>query len=147
MTRTLEAYGPSGDNTQSLIDSSKMQGVADSLNTFGNTLINHIGDSAAVMTSARNNSQNYKYPEFKDLWHYAQLIKAGTTKVDLQNAATAVQNAINAATVTERHGSQRANSHGMSIYLPDPGIYSTNYANLALSRTTAWPQWVQNQPH
>jgi hypothetical protein len=146
VSRTLEFYGPSGNNTQSEVDMSKMQNMADKLNTFADTLLAHVADSKTAMQDARNNAQNYAYPENKDLWDYAAIIQAETAAADLKSAAAGVQQAIAAAVVAERHGSINGKSHGLAVYVPDPANFDPRYANLALARVTDWPRWLQNQP-
>src|SRR5258708_25662424 len=144
--RTLEAYGTNNNLTQSCIDLSHMQDVADKLDAFARSLIIHKGDSAVAMTNARNNAQNYAYPENKDLWHYADLIKTGTSANDLKTAATNVQTAIVSSVIAEQHGTVNGNSHGLAIYVPAPLSYLSQYANLALARSTQWDEWLQAQP-
>ncbi len=146
VSRTLESYGSSNNLTQSEIDLSKMQAVADALNTFGNSLKAHVGDSASAMTNARNNAQSYAYPDNKDLWDYANIIRLGTSAADLKTAATGVQAAIEAAAILEKHGTINGNSHGLAIYVPQALNYRGTYTNLALSRATSWGSWLQAQP-
>lgn len=154
VTRTYDYYQanfPVGSDqrsriTQSAIDLSKMQAVADNLNAFANTLNAHTSDSAAAMQTARNSAQTYAYADNKDLWDYAELIRTGATATDLKNAAVNMQTAITNALIAERHSSGRPNSHGLAIYVPQPSGYLPSYANLALSRVTNWSRWLQNQP-
>jgi hypothetical protein len=144
--RTLEAYGTNGNNTQSAIDLTKMQNVADKVSAFASSLQAHISDSRSAMIEARNNAQNYAYPENKDLVDYADRIKNGTTATDLKAAADAVRQAVMDALIAERHGNLSPGSHGLAIYVPAPFNYLPSYANLAFARATAWDEWLQNQP-
>jgi len=144
--RTLEAYGTNGNNTQSAIDLTKMQNVADKVSAFASSLQAHISDSRSAMIEARNNAQNYAYPENKDLVDYADRIKNGTTATDLKAAADAVRQAVMDAVIAERHGNLSPGSHGLAIYVPAPFNYLPSYANLAFARATAWDEWLQNQP-
>ncbi|MEP6755194.1 MAG: clostripain-related cysteine peptidase [Chthonomonadales bacterium] len=146
VNRTIEAYGTNNNITQSELDLSKMQGVGTTLDAFAAALILHKTDSAAVETSARQNAQSYAYPENKDLWDYADLIKSGTTFQDLKDAASNVQTAIANARIVEKHGTINGNSHGLAIYVPSAGGYRSTYSNLALSRSTQWGSWLQQQP-
>lgn len=143
---TLQFYGSNSNITQSVVDTSKLGTLAQSLNTFAVKLDAHIADSRSAEVLARNTAQNYAYPENKDLWDYANIIKLNAASSDLQQAASAVQSAIQAAVLTEQHGSINGNSHGIAIYVPDPLSYLSSYANLALSRDTLWPKWLQDQP-
>jgi len=144
--RTLQAYGHNNNLTQSELDTSKLSNVATKLSTFANRLEAHISDSRNGMIFARQNAQNYAYPDNKDLWHYAELIKENTASQELKDAATDVQTAIVSAVLTEDHGTVNGNSHGIAIYVPSPIDYLTSYGNLALARATDWDRWLQNQP-
>jgi RNase P subunit RPR2 len=146
VTRTLAAYGTNGDNTQSVVDTSKLQTVADRLDAFGTALIRHAAELAGAAQTARNNADSYAYPDNKDLWDYADLIRTGTSLPDVQTAATNLQTAISAAVIAEQHGSLHSHSHGIAIYVPAPINYLTSYSNLALGRTTSWSSWLQSQP-
>ncbi|HXG23745.1 MAG TPA: clostripain-related cysteine peptidase, partial [Chthonomonadales bacterium] len=146
VNRTLEAYGTNSNNTQSAIDLSKMQNVADKVSAFASSLQAHISDSRQAMIDARNNARNYAFPENKDLVDYADRIKGGTAATDLKAAADAVRQAVIAAVIAERHGDLSSGSHGLAIYVPAPFNYLSSYANLAFARATAWDEWLQNQP-
>jgi hypothetical protein len=144
--RTLQEYGHNTNLTQSALDTSRLQNLASKIDTFADTLEANINTSRAGMVFARRNAQNYAYPDNKDLWHYAELIKQNTTVTALKNAASEVQAAIESAVIEEDHGSLNADSHGVAIYIPAPIDYLTNYANLAFARNTDWDRWLQNQP-
>lgn len=144
--RTLEAYGPGGNNTQSAVDLSRMGALATALDRFAGALQAHLSDSRAVMVSARRTAESYAYPDNKDLWDYASIVAAGTPSTDLRSAAAAVQSSVEAAVLVEKHGSLNAGSHGLAIYVPEPASYLSSYANLALARATDWDGWLQSQP-
>ncbi len=146
VNRTLDSYGSSGNNTQSAINLSKMSAFATRLDAFATSLSAHVGDSSAAMTTARTTAESYSYPENKDLWHYAELIRTGTSANDLKTSAVNLQQAIVDSLIAERHGSINGNSHGIAIYVPSRIDYLSSYANLALSRVTSWDSWLQNQP-
>ena len=144
--RTLEAYGRNNNLTQSALDTSKIANLAGRISSFANTLEANISNSRDAMVFARRNAENYAYPDNKDLWHYAELIKQNTASSSLKASATDVQNAIDAATIAEEHGTINGNSHGVAIYVPAPIDYLPSYSNLAFSRATDWDRWLQNQP-
>lgn len=146
VNRTLDAYGSNGNNTQSAIDLSKMQNVADKVSAFAASLQAHISDSRQAMIDARNNARSYAFPDNKDLVDYADRIKNGTAASDLKTAADAVRQAVTSAVIAERHGDLSSGSHGLAIYVPSPFNYLSSYANLAFARATAWDEWLQNQP-
>ncbi len=145
--RTLEAYGRNNNLTQSALDTSRLATLASRISSFANTLEANISGSRDAMLFARRNAENYAYPDNKDLWHYAELIKQNTASTSLKASATDVQAAIDAATIAEEHGTINGNSHGISIYVPAPIDYLSSYSNLSFSRATDWERWLQNQPN
>ena len=150
LTTFVAAYPAATDITQSVVDESKMQSVAASLDAFGASLLAHASDQATIIASARNNAQNYAYPENKDLYHFAELVRTTTTAGDLQQAAFNLESSLRgkgAAVIYNGHGSQsQANSFGMAIYVPDPSTYLSTYNNLALTRAAPhWAQFLQAQ--
>ena len=145
LTTFLAAYPTQTDITQTVVDLSKMSTVATNLDALGNVLLAHVSDQATVLANARNNAQSYAYPENKDLYHYADLIRTTTTASDVQQAAFNLEASLRgkgSAIVYTGHGSvSQANSYGMAVYIPEPGTYITSYNNLAL--THAAPHWAQ----
>jgi hypothetical protein len=137
------------DLTQSEIDTSKLQNLADKLNAFAVSLIAHKTDAAAVESAARTAAKNYGvaegYADYKDLWDYAGRIKNGGAPADLAQAATNVQTALSSAVLTEAHANAEAGSHGLTIDVPDPGQFVSSYVNLAFAKGTQWPAWLQSQ--
>jgi hypothetical protein len=147
--------------TQSVIDLTRMDALATSLNSFASSLRTHVNDQASVIRSARDTAQSYKYPDNKDLYHYTSLIRNGTSASDLGLAAanlqTALTNSASGAIFYSRHGpSGQANSNGLAIYIPsaftfthtDPNfgiIPSVEYAKLALAKATLWDEFLGAQ--
>lgn len=148
-----------GHVTQSMVDLSKLDGVASAMETLGQTLRGHVTDRADLIAFARNNAQFYEqgdtdpaisyYHDSKDLVNYCQLLSTGGTGVsaptaDIQQAAQAV---ITSLTGTSRailanvHGNvQQSGSNGLAIYVPAAGNYRSTYTNLAFAK--AAPDWV-----
>ncbi len=146
VSRTLESYGTDTNITQSAVDLSKMQVLADRLNTFAGLLSFHASAEAAALVGARKNAESYLYRDNKDLWHYAELVRVNAGAPALKTAATNVQQALDAAVIAEASGTLHPNSHGLAIYVPDPSGYLVSYTNLAISRVTEWDSWLVNQP-
>ncbi len=148
VNRTLEAYGPNGNNTQSAIDTTKLQSLSDSVDAFAGSLLQHRSDSAQALKNARDNAEHMtsSYSYYKDLWDYSELVRTTTTASDLQSSATNVQTAISGMLLAEKHGTLHARTHGIAIYVPQPIDYLSTYGNLAFSRNNRWPQWLQQQP-
>jgi hypothetical protein len=150
LTSFIAAYPQATDITQSVVDLSKMPAVATALEAFGASLLAHVSDQASVIANARNNAQSYAFPENKDLYHYADLIRTTTTATDLQQAAFNLEATLRgkgAAIIYQGHGSvAQANSFGMAVYVPEPNTYLSTYNTLALTHSAPhWAQFLQNQ--
>ncbi|MCX6361837.1 MAG: clostripain-related cysteine peptidase [Armatimonadetes bacterium] len=146
VTRTLAAYGAHGNNTQSVIDLTKMETVASALNAFANQLLAKRAVDRAAVYSARIGAESFAYADNRDLYDYAGLVRTTATTPDLVASAAGLQTALSDAIVAEGHGTLHADAHGLAVYLPAPASYLTSYANLALARTTDWDSWLQLQP-
>src|SRR5579884_490099 len=137
------------DLTQSVLDLSKMQAVANALEALAQTLNKHIIDQSAAYVYARTNAWSYDNPYYadnKDLFNYVDLIRQKTTATDLQQAAVGVENSLtgtNGAILYNGHGSNQPNSNGLAVYVPAPGSYITTYGNLALSQPGGAPDWAK----
>ncbi len=132
--------------TQSIIDLSKMQGVATALNKFGHELRAVKTTEATQIKNARSATQYYAYYDNKDLYHFATLIRQNTASANLKQAADDLQTALrgtNGAVITSSHGnSGQGNSNGLAVYVPSPASFLNSYGNLALSQSGAAPEWM-----
>ena len=68
----------------------------------------------------------------------------------MQQAAAGVQNALigpTGAILENAHGPLgQDGSHGLSIYVPDPGSYLTTYSNLSITQAAPlWSRFLVNQ--
>lgn len=145
----VAAYPNNSNITQSLIDLSKMDTVATRLSEFAGVLRSRASVDATVIQNARQNVQAYDYPENKDLYHYADLIRQGTADASLQQAAVNLQNALRstdgAVMRTRRGNFGQTNSNGLAVYIGAPGAYLTTYNELAITRATLWDEFLQSQ--
>jgi len=98
------------------------------------------------IAAARSSAQSYSYNNgfrIKDLYDFAERIKNSVP--DCQSEAQAVMNQVNDLVIYEAHtGSGVANSHGLSIYLPDyAGEYDDDYNDLQFAVDTHWDEFLQ----
>jgi clostripain len=134
--------------TQSILDLSKMQNVANALDNFAGQLRVNRNVEATLIQSARAQVQRYAYFDNKDLYHYAELIRTGSSSINLQQAASNLQTALTDATngaimLNGRGDTGQTNSNGLAVYVPSPTSVLVSYQNLALSKAGAAPQWFQ----
>ncbi len=134
--------------TQSIVDLSKMQSVATALNNFASQLRANTTLDAALIKTARLNTQHYAYFDNKDLFHYADTIRQNTQSGSLRQAAVNMQSALTDATngavmLSKRGDTGQTNSNGLAVYVPPGTGVLTSYQNLALSQPGGAPQWFQ----
>jgi hypothetical protein len=145
--------------TNSMIDLTQMQNLITALNAFGASLLQYEPTFAAQIASARDTAQQYDLPyyaDYKDLYDFADNIRTASVPTALQTAAsnleTAMVSATSGAILASAHGTGTVQqfSTGLSIYCPSPvantsgysgGPPSTEYFQLAISQTSAAPQW------
>ncbi len=137
--------------TQSAVDAARLEAVATALDALAGSLINKRTLYATSLARARMDAQSYaSYPEYRDLWHAAQLIKQYTGDTELAQRVDALQQAIQQAVIANnrdtRAGSRVFHSYGLSIYYTDSGGYLGRYSNTALARATRWDDWLQVAP-
>jgi len=137
--------------TQSAVDASRLEAVADALDALAGSLLAKRTLYVNALARARQDAQNYStYPEYRDLWHAAALIKQYTADTELSQRVNALHAALGLAVIANdrdtRAGARVPNSYGLSIYYPDSGSYLGRYSNTALSRATRWDEWLQVAP-
>ncbi len=137
--------------TQSAIDTSRLENVATALDALAGSLIAKRSLYTVSLARARQDAQNYStYPEYRDLWRAAELIKQYTSDVELTQRVNALHAALQQAVIANgrdtRPGARVFHSYGLSIYYPDSGSYLGRYSNTALARATRWDEWLQVAP-
>ena len=130
--------------TQSLVDLSKVQDVAEAANDLAAAIIPHASTNAAALRTARQSTQFYAFNFYKDLLDYASLVNQLVPDPAISTAYTRLQSALSAAVIYEKHtGADVDRSHGLSVYLTAPGEYPeymSRYRNLSFCRD--YPNWA-----
>ena len=142
---------PTRSITQSALDLSAIDDVADAVSALAEVLMDNAATYAAALAQARELSLNYSTlvgcPQRHsiDLRNYA----AGCASFLGPDAETALANlstAMDAALIAETHNPDTSTAHGLAIYLPDPSSYSARYDFLDLAADTWWDDWIRSQP-
>jgi hypothetical protein len=137
--------------TQSAVDAARLEAVVEALDALAASLLSRRTLYVNALARARQDAQNYStYPEYRDLWHAAELIRQYTGDAELNLRVNALHNAMRQAIIANdrdtRAGSRVFHSYGLSIYYPDSGSYLGRYSNTALSRASRWDEWLQVAP-
>jgi hypothetical protein len=137
----VQYYSGSGmySATQSAIDLTKINGVALATDQLARVLLPLVSTKAAAIASARDTSQSYDDEYYKDLLDFSGRISSLLRDANVTAAHTALQQAMSAAIIAEGHtGPDVAGSHGLSIYIPEPGYYLTTYGDLQFAHASHW---------
>lgn len=163
-------WGSSGI-TQSVIDASKMDGVAATVNTLGSALMNAKGTYSTAIANDRSLADSYDYPENRDLKDFTRLLatKDSATGLTVSNdsgvssAISQVNSAISAAVLYNTRGSGHSGSNGLAILLTSPADYKAidqeqatgngpgsgtlRYSSLSFSKAAPnWQNFLVNGP-
>ena len=148
---TLTYYGQSSNITHSAIDTAKIPQIARALDAFAASLISVAGARKSQLASARDAAESFGssyYPDYKDLVHYAELVKARVSDAAVRGSADALIAAVQASMIAEYHGNQHPNANGVSIYIPTRSNFQrfvSQYRGLALASDTRWDEWLAAQ--
>jgi hypothetical protein len=142
------------DVTLSAVDLSKVPNLVQAFNQFSYAIQD---DDQSLIASARTYARSYTSifgrevpPSFIDLGHFVQLVARETRSSNVKNTAENLLNQLGAAVVTEKHGSGKSGSTGMTIYFPNSTLYRSpmsgpqSYTAIAhrFSEITLWDDFL-----
>ncbi|MEW6525364.1 MAG: clostripain-related cysteine peptidase [Spirochaetota bacterium] len=141
-----ESYEEHGEDgvTLSLIDLSKMDALANAIDTFASSLQSQADKS--IITAARHKTLCFTVPHYIDLYHFAQNASSFTGASDVMHA---VQDAVVYHTYLDDSGEYGFdNSHGLSIYFPVNKDYDSEYSDYNTSNIDfaqkSWDEHLAN---
>jgi len=125
--------------THALIDDLVM-----ATSNFAQTLKNVLSTYHNEIVQARQQTEEYFYPTYIDLYHFAQLIRMLISDQEVQIAADEVMTTLTTNVIAEGHKSDHPDSHGLSIYFPQfAEDYESSYENLTFAAETMWDEFVK----
>jgi len=148
---TINELGGAFDVTQSALRLSHLPALRQALSAFAQTLIDAMPQYATQIAAARGDAQRYghgayTFRDYKDIQDFAEKIKADVPSTPVQSAADAVIQTLTDALVAENHaGFSVRNSHGLSLYVPQPSDYLSSYESLHFALNTKWDEFIQAQ--
>ncbi len=146
-------YQANGEgSTQSYVRSSAIPGFLNAVNDLASAIT--MADEKDLAGKARGAAQAYRDTDNKDLYHFAQLIAAGTNDASVKEKSLALM----AYMEKELIGYNRANngsggsywlppvnhlnSHGLSIYLPS-SVPASGYEDLQWAKYSNWDEFIK----
>lgn len=139
--------------TQSVIESSKLPALANSVSELAVTLINRRNLILSTLADIRANAKSFsqtgvrKYYDLGDIC--TRLKNAPGMPSDVADAATQVLADLDNAVVWEGHNAQSLGSTGLAIDYSTGGLFTslqTDYNPLKLAIDTYWDEWLRVSP-
>ena len=125
---------------------SRMNGMVTAVDQWGAALQSGLAANKKAYSSAFGPAKSYwQAPMDKDLYDLASQVNAKVTDANIRAKGTAVMNAFSSVVLHERHVSQYAGSHGITIYGPAAKNQKTDFAyyrTLDLSAHTRWDDFL-----
>ncbi len=140
------SYG--NDQTQSAVNLGSLYTTLNTaVDSFAQAMINNGNNWIAELYSSRNNTTQFSYTYYVDLWDFADWVRINVSDPTINAAAITVKNAITAAVIHEHHGTAWPWARGISIYFPKTsGEYDARYDGssgfLVLTANTHWDEWI-----
>jgi len=138
----IASYGTSGIETQSSVNQTKLSNLASSVDVFAQELIDSLSAHKDEIALARDQTESYYDPNFIDLYHFANRIYANVPDASLQNAASNVMDNVANTVIAEAHGSQNANSYGLTVYFPCDTSHLASYGEINFAIDTRWDEFL-----
>ncbi len=127
--------------TMSIIKTSKLDEFIIHVDNFAQAVM--ASGEISVATAAKAQTQTYTYPDFKDLYHFVQLVVKDTKNTQVSQTGRTLMSFIEPKLVPYNKYVTDAmkNSHGVSIYLPEK--YRPEYEELLWAKSGKWPEFIK----
>ena len=136
------SYTVSDEVTQSAIDLSYTDTLADQLSNMALAIMNDTLTPANNYINAANSSQYYGDSDFIDLYDFCNNIITYSNNTDVKSIALSIQQTLNTTIINSGYiGASLNSSRGLSIYFPyDP--YDSYYNNTNFAQDTFWDEML-----
>ena len=137
-----------GTFTMSAVDLLALDDLVSASDNLASVIIANIASIRTGVRTAQAGAQHYdydlgEYRYYKDLYDFARLVNDNVGNSGVRTAAQNVMSKVDDVVIYQRHsGATVANSHGVSIYLPDPGTMLNSYTTLDFSSATNWNEML-----
>ncbi len=123
---------------------SAIPGMVRALDELSIALINAEPGEHAHIHQAFIEADHFMSQSSVDLYDFARLIKHYVPDPMVGTAAQNLMGNVSATVISEYHGNDYLNSHGISIYLPELSIYYLlSYENTRLARDSHWDEFLR----
>ncbi len=134
-------WGPTAV-TQASSYLSKMPRVQEAVDEFAEAIYKE--NDFDAFDIAMKNTQSYAYSFYKDLVHFAEIVKENSTSNSVKVRANGVIDAVNACVIESMWQADKvANSNGLAIYAPKSNEYKSHYEYTEFAKNTAWDELLK----
>ena len=136
-------YQSAKSATLSAVNLSNLDNLIHTLDEFSQNLISNLETNKTEIGDAYNETESFDGIGIIDLYDFACKIQESfNTGTELYNSAQRIMENVTKATVSEWHGSNHQNAHGIGIYLPSPERYVDLYEDTCFAAYTHWDEFL-----
>lgn len=136
--------------TQSALSVDKSTGLISNISKWALALKKNIMSEETFNTVLRcsEKTQRFEYISYKDIYHFAQLLKQKSKVKEIQDASTALMDSLkpgdnNFVLASKTLTSKMANANGISIYFPGREFYRKYYDRLDFAKKSKWDEFLK----
>ncbi|MCK9224587.1 MAG: clostripain-related cysteine peptidase [Candidatus Muirbacterium halophilum] len=134
-------WGPS-TCTQASSYVAKVGRIQEAIDAFAAAIIK--SNDFVAFGKAMTGAQSYAYSFYKDLIHFAQIVKDNSSSNSVKVAANGVIDAVNSSVILSMWQADKVkNSNGLAIYAPKSHEYKSHYIYTEFAKNTAWDELLQ----
>jgi len=135
-------WGPT-EVTQASLDLSKIDKLAESVDELATYVYKGLEKEKNSLDHAINYSQKYELSYCKDLYNFAERMKAITKDEKLKLRCDKVMKTVKDAVVISMYqGDRMKDSHGIAVYAPKKNEWKKHYINTEFAKATAWDEML-----
>ncbi len=140
--------GASSTLTLSAIDLSTLDDLLSAAAVLATAITDNLQTCRSEVRAAAGQTQHYDfdygtYVDYKDLYDFARWLNDLVSNASIQSAALGVMSAIDNVVLHEQNsGGSVANSNGIAVYLPDPGMMLSQYRTISFAQDTQWDEFL-----
>ena len=131
--------------TMSAIRTDKMEDLALSLDILAQNFLTHVNSSFEKIRSIYDDVQYFSSGGILDIYDFAERYRQVESDQHVYEDASTVMQCLTESVISECHGSDHPDAHGLTIYLPSDSL-SSEYANpsygLDFSNDTVWDEFI-----
>jgi hypothetical protein len=146
----MESYRGDETVTQSAVDVSQVEGVAEATSEFADACVPLVDsrDAFGDFSKAVKNAQRFRMKDFADLGDLCERVGGDAAPANVRDAAAKVRSTLFGdapfVIASGQNGAGVASATGAAVYFPIVGDVQVAYEQLDFGRDTAWGELIKH---